>query len=337
MRADKKIIEYISEQKSISVEDAMALAVERYYAKGDVFGRAGDFITAPEISQLFGEMLGAWIVDAWTKIGVPQSFALVEVGPGRGTLMADMLRVIEKVLPCFNALSIHLVEQSGALKQKQQEVLSAYNIKWHDTAETLPTDKPLIAVGNEFLDALPIRQYERVKDVWYERFISCGAGGQLSFQPKEVPDEGDGFLPHKGEGIYEYAPAREKFVQDIAIRIKAQTGCALFIDYGHEISAYGDTLQAVRVHQSVDVLKTLGEADVTSHVDFDALSRAIEGQAHIYALRQQGFFLRHLGIEYRAQKLGLEKECERLVAHDQMGKLFKVFAFSDKPYALEGF
>ncbi|MAY98949.1 MAG: SAM-dependent methyltransferase [Micavibrio sp.] len=337
MRADKKIIEYISEQKSISVEDAMALAVERYYAKGDVFGRAGDFTTAPEISQLFGEMLGAWIVDAWTKIGTPQAFVLVEFGPGRGTLMADMLRVIEKVLPCFNALSIHLVEQSGALKQKQQEVLSRYNIKWHDTVETLPTDKPLIVIGNEFLDALPIRQYERVKDVWCERYISYGVDGQLSFQHKEVADEVNASLPKKGEGIYEHAPAREKFVRDLAIRLKAQTGCALFIDYGHEISAYGDTLQAVQSHQSVNVLETLGAADVTSHVDFDALSRSIEGCAHIYALRQQGFFLRHLGIEYRAQKLSLEKECERLVAQDQMGKLFKVFAFSDKPYALEGF
>lgn len=337
MRADKEIIEYISEQKSISVEDAMARAVECYYAKGDVFGREGDFTTAPEISQLFGEMLGAWIVDAWTKIGTPQSFALVEVGPGRGTLMADMLRVIEKVLPCFNALSLHLVEQSAALKQKQQETLSVYNVKWHDTLETLPTDTPLVVIGNEFLDALPIRQYEYKDDIWYERFIACGADGQLFIGHKEVAEEMRSSLPQKGEGIYERSSAREKFVCDLAVRLKAQTGCALFIDYGHEVSAYGDTLQAVRAHQSVDVLKTLGEADVTSHVDFDALSRAIEGRAHIYALRQQGFFLRHLGIEYRAQKLGLEKECERLVAHDQMGKLFKVFAFSDKPYALEGF
>ena len=296
---------------AITVEAYMEACNAYYYATRDPFGAKGDFVTAPEISQMFGEMVGAALADCWTRAGKPRDAIYVELGPGRGTLASDALRVLRAA--GFDG-EVHLVETSPALRSMQEKALAPAH--WHEEIENLPA-KPLLLVANEFLDALPIRQF--VADA--ERRVLVAAGG-LAFD-------------RDGE-IIETSPARDEAVAAIATCLEAKGGAALFVDYGHSTSAPGETLQAVRGHHYVPVLANPGEQDLTSHVDFEAVATAArDAGAAVTPLVNQGEWLDRLGIAARAEALAksnpvkaadIQAALERLTAPGQMGDLFKVIA-----------
>ncbi len=303
----------------IDVGTFMTLAIGHYYSTRDPFGAKGDFTTAPEISQMFGEMIGAFLADAWIKMGSPSPVLLAEAGPGRGTLMADICRATKKVPGFHDAIRIHLIEMSPVLIERQRESLKDYDVVWADRLENLPGEIPLLFVANEFLDALPIRQFQFQDGAWFERLVGFD-GEKFTFGLAPAPHS----LPGGKKGdVFETAPAREGFVKELAARIRAQGGAALLVDYGHDRHGPGDTLQAVKNHQYVDVLSNIGEADLTSHVDFESLARAAEGVA-VYGPVGQGDFLKALGIELRAERLNQPVALERLTV--QMGQLFRVMA-----------
>jgi len=306
-----------------------------YYMKQDPLGWEGDFTTAPEISQLFGEMMGVWAADAWLALKTPKRFALLECGPGRGTLMADLLRAVKRVPGFLDGAEIHLMEISEHLKAKQQDALSQYEVTWHKTLETVPNDLPLFVIGNEFLDALPFRQFIFLNGVWKERVVALD-GDDLVFGVKSAGPIAANFPVADLDDIYEVSPAREMFVKAITQRLKAQGGAAILVDYGSITGGFGDTFQAVRGHEHVDVLSHVGDADLTSHVDFSALKRCV-GQSPVQ-LTTQGDFLRALGIVIRAEVLkkrasreqakNLESGLQRLIDVNEMGELFKVMLIS---------
>ena len=293
----------------ITVEAYMEACNAYYYATRDPLGARGDFTTAPEISQMFGEMLGACLADCWARAGKPADACYVELGPGRGTLAADALRVMRKA-----GLDppVHFIETSPVLRDAQGKAVPGAT--WHDDPSTLPR-APLLAVANEFLDALAIRQFV----AGTERKIVIAAGG-LAFD-------------RDGE-IVETSPLREQAVADLAGRLAADGGVALIIDYGHARSAPGDTLQAVRGHRHAPVLDKPGEQDLTAHVDFERVALAArEAGASVTAVASQGVWLDRLGISARAQSLirahperaeAIQSERLRLCASEQMGELFKV-------------
>lgn len=309
--------------------------VHGYYATRDPLGAAGDFTTAPEISQMFGELVGLSLAQAWRDQGAPAPFALAEAGPGRGTLMADALRATRGVRGFHAALRLHLVESSPALRACQAETLGRDDITWHETPETLP-DLPLCLIANEFFDALPVRQAVRAGDRWRERCVAVrdGALALGLSDPMALPQ-----LDHRREDtrdgdIVEFSPAAARAAETIGARIARHGGAALIADYG-EWRSLGDTLQALRTHAPADPLAAPGEADLTAHVDFEALARAAAPAAH-GRLTAQGVFLERLGITARAQALAATLSGQALAAHvaahrrlthpDEMGTLFKVFA-----------
>lgn len=305
----------------------MALALGHpehgYYMKQDPFGAEGDFTTAPEISQMFGEMIGAWAMFQYSHFDGP--FTLLECGPGRGTLMADMLRVGARVPEFIKNANVALMEMSPVLKAKQQERLQGYNVRWVESLEEVPDDKPIIAVANEFLDALPIRQYERIDGQSYERVIT----EDLTWGRVPAP------LTFHQEGIHELSPAREGWMQQFCALLNKTRGVGLFIDYGHWASAPGDTIQGVYKHEYCDVLEHIGDADLTSHVDFQALQAKAQAADLAVQTTSQGDFLRDCGIEFRARALmqkaddkqaeEIQSALHRLTHPDEMGELFKVF------------
>ena len=297
-----------------------------YYMTRDPLGARGDFITAPEVSQMFGEILGAYIATRWQDLGTPAPFHLIECGPGRGTLMRDMLRVISHAPNLMSALQIHLIEISPALKKIQQEALKDFSVTWHNSFEGVPQG-PFVLVANEFLDALPLRQYQFHKGEWYERCVGLREDA-LAFVA------GEAGLPqiaaNEGE-IFEYARERESFVQQICARLKNDKGVALLIDYGADKSGFGDTLQAISKHTFAPVLENPGDCDLTSHVDFGALRETALAEGFKSEIVTQGEFLTQNGIIERAAALkkqnpdkNIEADLERLIADDQMGALFKV-------------
>ncbi len=315
-----------------------------YYMTRDPLGGGGDFTTAPEISQMFGEMLGAWVADLWIKAGKPDPFLLVEAGPGRGTLMADMIRAAKNVPGFHAAMRIHLIETSPALQERQQAVLKDYEVIWHGSLEGVPDTAPLLFVANEFLDALPIRQFIHINGKWTERVVALD-GEALCFAAQDVSPGLVKDIPSgKDRDVFEISPAREEFVRSLSVRLKTQGGAALLIDYGPAAGGIGDTLQAVRGHGYSDVLKDAGESDITSHVDFAALKKAA-GDMRVFGPIEQGHFLNTLGIGIRAEVLkrkgnaeGIESGLQRLVHPDQMGRLFKVMAIVQDPALMpEGF
>lgn len=327
----------IKEQGTQPFEDVMRMAVAYYYSHHHVFGAKGDFITAPEISQVFGEVIGAWVIDAWVKMGAPKAIRLVEVGPGKGTLMKDMIRVFKAVPDFMNALHIHMIEQSEALIEQQKILLKDVDnvraIVWTSSIDSIELDAPMIVIGNEFLDALPTAQYIHKQGAWFHRHVGLSSNGDFLY--KDISCEMP--RPMQGEGVFEISIPRETFIAEVARLIKRSGGLGLFIDYGHVTSAYGDTVQAVKDHAYADVLETLGEADLTSHVDFDVLQQVVEGQGvQTYPTITQGVFLSRLGAYARAKALG-DAGVDRLISPSEMGALFKVFCFSDKLYPLEGF
>ncbi|MCC0064570.1 MAG: SAM-dependent methyltransferase [Defluviimonas sp.] len=308
-----------------------------YYATRDPFGAAGDFTTAPEISQIFGEMIGLCLAQAWSDQGAPTDFVLAELGPGRGTLMADILRVAERLPAMATAAEVHLVETSPALRKRQGETLAGRAPVWHDSVAGLP-EAPLFLVANEFFDALPIRQFQRQPAGWSERQVGLGDG---ALRPGLAPATSLPFLDRRladtapGE-IVEICPALPAIAGEIGRRIATHGGVAIVIDYGGWRSR-GDTFQALKDHRPVDPFATPGEADLTAHVDFEPLAAAFRAAgARASALVPQGVFLERLGITGRARRLARGLAGEALASHvaahrrlthpAEMGELFKVLA-----------
>ena len=293
----------------MSVEHYIELSNAHYYATRDPLGAAGDFTTAPEISQMFGEIVGAALADCWLRAGAPGDAAYVELGPGRGTLAADALRVMRKA--GFGG-DVHLVESSPVLRAEQAKRVP--DAHWHGTLEELP-ETPMLLVANEFFDALPVRQW-------------------IGDEERRVTIAGDALLFTADGAIREDSPAREQVMQSIADRIAAHGGVALVIDYGHSQSGDGDTLQAVRGHGYAKVLADPGEQDLTAHVDFEALTR-VAADLGVTRVLGQGEWLERLGIAARAETLAeahperaaeIAAAVKRLTAPDGMGELFKVMA-----------
>ena len=358
MSLKSRIAELIEAQGPMSVAQFMTMALldpkEGYYATRDPLGlpasgKGGDFITAPEISQMFGEMVGLWLVQAWADQGMPKNPRVVELGPGRGTLMADILRVAQ-VAPDFIAeLEVVLVEASPALQAIQAEKLRGLNngfmgadVSWQAQFDDGLADRPLFLVANEFFDALPLRQYVKTDRGWCERMVTV-LNGDLGFALAPVPVPSSAIPADRANapdgGVYEVSPAAAALAEDIARIISAKGGAALLIDYGYdEAGGFSETLQAVSGHRFADALSEPGEDDVSAHVDFAALSQAgRRGGACVFGPVTQGMFLANIGIVERAEQLmkanpgeaaQLLAAVERLIGNDQMGKLFKVMAFA---------
>ncbi len=298
-----------------------------YYINRDPLGAGGDFTTAPEISQMFGEIVGAWVIDIWIQMGKPASFNLIEAGAGRGTLMADIMRISCIANGFAEAVQIQLIEASPLLKSKQATALEGYDVSWYDTISDINVDKPCIILGNEFLDALPIEQLRRGANGWQKRVITVN-NNSLAFGWGKAQNELIKLLPQKtvSSEIYEVAPSRISFINECANLLKNNGGAALFIDYGYAKSHHGDTLQAVKNHKFVNILEDIGNCDITAHVDFDALSRHISlNKTRITTQRE---FLISLGILQRAAAIGAsDEELQRLIGRGEMGDLFKVMCF----------
>ena len=345
-----KLAARIAKDGSISIADYMDVVAEAYYSRDKIFGREGDFITAPEISQIFGELIGLWCVTAWQALDQPRQFNLVECGPGRGTLMADALRAVTDIAaPFIRAASIHLLERSPNLRKQQQETLYGHDIEWHNDLSTLP-DGPMIIVGNEFLDALPIRQFEKVDTGWCERLIDHGPTGFSFVTSSFLTDLVEETFDDAPIGsILELSEAVQETVGSMARLCTEQRGVALMIDYGHAYSEVGDTLQAVRRHAYHPVLDEPGIADLTAHVDFAAVTEAARTEgAQVCGPVEQGLWLRRLGIVVRQAQLSegrapqdaaaIQSSVRRLIEPDGMGALFKVIALAPPDIApLAGF
>jgi len=309
---ERAVRERIAAEGPITVEAFMHACNAYYYATRDPLGARGDFTTAPEISQMFGEMVGAALADVWKRAGAPADAIYAELGPGRGTLASDALRMMRSA---GFAGEVHLVETSPVLRSKQKDALP--DAHWHDSVDDLPA-RPLLLVANEFFDALPIRQHVGA----IERRVTV-AGGGLAFD-------------RDGE-IIETSPASELAVTAIATCLAARGGAAIIVDYGHERSAPGETLQAVRGHGFAPVLASPGEQDLTAHVDFEMIGNAARAVgAAVTRVMPQGEWLIRLGIEARAQALmrgnperadEVQAALERLTGRQAMGQLFKVIAF----------
>ncbi|MFQ5623360.1 MAG: class I SAM-dependent methyltransferase [Paracoccaceae bacterium] len=332
----------IRQSGALSVAEYMALCLSHprhgYYMKRDPFGEAGDFITAPEISQMFGEMLGLWMARAWMDQGAPGRFLLAEIGPGRGTLMADMLRATSGVAGFHEAAEIWLVETSPTLAGAQKAALRERDAHWAGDLSGLP-EAPLFLVANEFFDALPVRQFVKDRTRWRERTVGLH-GERLVFglSPAFGMPILDRRYPTARDGdLVEYSPAGEAVASEIGRRIHAG-GAALVIDYG-DWNGYGDTFQAVRRHEKTDPLAAPGDADLTAHVNFSALAAALR-PATVHAMTTQGRFLETLGMTERANSLAatadprdaetIARQHRRLTHPDEMGNLFKVIAATTK-------
>jgi NADH dehydrogenase [ubiquinone] 1 alpha subcomplex assembly factor 7 len=340
------LVERIRRDGPLPVAEYMALCLSDpehgYYRRADAIGRGGDFITAPEISQMFGELIGLWAATVWDAIGRPDPVRLVELGPGRGTLMADALRAIANAAPAFRAaIGIHLVEINPQLRARQAAALGTARPTWHESLAGVPVGAAIF-IANEFLDALPVQQYLRAEDGWRLRCVGLGAGGKLAFVAgpavADPPLEPVHAQAPVG-AIVEVSPASRAVVATLAGRIAAQGGSALIIDYGAPASGTGDTLQAVRQHRTVGPLEMPGECDLTTHVDFAALARAACGAgAAAHGPVPQGLFLNRLGIAARAavllrnaspqQRTDIAAACKRLIGEAQMGTLFQALAIT---------
>jgi len=311
-----------------------------YYTTREPFGTEGDFTTAPEVSQMFGELVAVWLYTAWRANGAPRDAVLAEIGPGRGTLMKDMLRTFARLDKSFVAkCRFALIETSPRLARVQKETLANAEAKpeWFSRVEELP-DAPLLIVGNELFDAVPIKQYLKTPAGWRERVVGHTDDGALAFKAGPgAPDKS--LLPPDAEkaphgAIFETAPAREALMDTIAEKLARNSGAGLFIDYGYQGPALGDTFQAIRRHAFDDALAHPGEADLTAHVDFTALAKVAENHGLRTRLKTQGEFLLALGLLERAGRLGAGKsteeqerirdEVERLAGPEAMGELFKV-------------
>jgi SAM-dependent MidA family methyltransferase len=335
----ERIATLIETQGPLSVAQFMTLALldpsDGYYATRDPFGAHGDFITAPEISQIFGELIGLWCVQAWIDQDEPKRAQLVELGPGRGTLMADVLRAAKLAPEFLKSIDVVMVEASPTLRALQKERLKdcGVSVRWKDRFEA--GDRPLFLIANEFFDALPVRQFVHSERGWCERMVVADKGA-LSFALSPVATamavEGDAPIG----GVYETSPATLAIAEEIGHAVARKGGAALIIDYGYDQPGFGETLQAVGKHQFKGVLEAPGEIDLSAHVDFTAFAAAARrGGAQTFGPVGQGQFLEALGIGARTEKLALLNKNEaskiaeavdRLVKPEQMGTLFKALA-----------
>ncbi|HVN00370.1 MAG TPA: SAM-dependent methyltransferase [Caulobacteraceae bacterium] len=308
-----------------------------YYATRPALGDRGDFITAPMISQMFGELIGLWLVETWRGMGAPGRVLLAEAGPGDGSLMADVLRAARLDPAFLAAAELWLIETSPPLRRAQAERLALATPRWAGALAELPSDAPLLLVANEFLDCLPARQFQRTASGWAERVVGLGADGALAFGLRPAAAA----LGPAPEGtIVERSAAQAAFGTEIGARLAEQGGAALLIDYGRATPGCGDTLQALADHSKMAPLDDPGAADLTVHVDFPAVLAAARAEGAKTALATQGAFLRRLGIEARAAALAearpdrasaIGRQLHRLIGTDQMGELFKAAAIWTGP------
>ena len=337
----------IADQGSVTVAEFMELALSGYYAARDPLGAQGDFTTAPEVSQMFGEMIGLWCVDLWSRMGKPDPILLAELGPGRGTLMADALRAARVAPDFLAAVQVHLVEINATLIARQKAALQGFEPQWHRSFDSIPPG-PLLLIANEFWDALPIHQFVRTEQGWRERVVIATGDGGFAFGDAEPGPALAALRPehrHARPGeIAEVSPVGRRLAAGLARRFargprEDHQGTALIIDYGPMQSGLGDSLQALKGHRRHDPLEAPGSADLTAHVDFAALAdaaRAAGGVAH--GPRRQGEFLGLLGINLRAETLKakvdaagraeIDAALERLIGAKGMGSLFKVLALT---------
>lgn len=335
----KKLAARIDRDGPLSVEDFMTACLldpeHGYYTTRDPFGAPGDFITAPEVSQMFGELIGLWLWSVWQASGAPGNTHLVELGPGRGTLMADALRALEGATRQDTPFRLHLVEASPTLRGHQRQTLGRRTITWHDDLETLPRDGPLLFVANEFFDALPIRQYVSTTQGWRERLVMCRDGtfeATLDSEPSVID------LPQAPIGrVGETAPVRLSVIADMADRIARQGGAALIVDFTEKALPLVDTFQAVRAHRYADRFRDPGQADLASAVDFPALAMAAgKHGVTTHGPVSQGTLLAALGIKARCealkrnatseQAMTLGAAMDRLVSPQGMGEDFVALA-----------
>jgi len=329
------------------MEQALAHPTFGYYRTRDPLGAAGDFTTAPEISQMFGEMIGAWLAVVWQQWGGPAPIRLVELGPGRGTLMSDALRATRGVAGFHRSLELHLVETSEPLRRAQAAAMakSGVTATWHDTFDSIP-DGPLLLVANEFFDALPIHQLERTNQGWRERLVTIDDtdGDRFRHVLSQEPAAYDPPAALRDAplgSVWETAPAAQAMVHALAERIATHGGGGLIVDYGYGQQGCGESLQALRNHQRHDPLADPGTADITAHVDFAALAQsATAAGAAVYGPLDQGSFLTSLGLAARAERLrasalaqqrpdqaaAVATAYKRLIAPTEMGSLFKALA-----------
>lgn len=322
-----------------------------YYATRPALGERGDFITAPMVSQMFGELLGLWAIETWQRVGAPEKIRLVEVGPGDGTLMSDILRAARLVPDFLQAIDLILIEPSAPLRVEQSRRLSDSDVlpRWVSALHQVETDAPVILIANEVLDCLPARQFIRTEGGWAERRIGVTDDNELTFGLTAISGgfERPPFEVEPGQ-IIEISEQQAAFARDIATLVDQATGAALLIDYGRARPGAGDTLQALKRHQKVHPLSDPGEADLTQWADYPlVLEAAIRSGADVTGCITQGQFLRALGIEVRAQRLAqarpeaagvIQRQLDRLIAPEQMGELFKVAAiFSPRSLGVPGF
>ncbi|CAN5676235.1 class I SAM-dependent methyltransferase [soil metagenome] len=344
-----RLIAQVRESGPMSVAQYMTACLhdpqDGYYATRPALGADGDFITAPLVSQMFGELIGLWAVETWERLGRPSSFRLVEMGPGDGTLMDDMLRAA-RLAPAFVAAAdVWLVETSEPLKARQREALGD-GVRWAGSLAEVPDDAQMILIANTLLDCLQPRQFARTDKRWAERMVGLDDTGRLAFGlsaaalGQVLPDAPPG-------SVLEHSPAQEALGSELGARIAADGGAALLIDYGRDAAGFGDTLQALRRHVKESPLASPGEADLTVHADFPAvLAAAAREGAATAAILTQGEFLVRLGIGARAEALTaarpdrsevIERQLERLVSPDQMGELFKVVCIHTPGLVAPGF
>ncbi len=346
-RLGKRLIAQIERSGPMPVADYMTQCLldpqHGYYTNVQPFGARGDFVTAPDVSQMFGELLGLCLAQSWIDQGSPNPFILAELGPGRGTLMSDLLRAAALVPGFSAAAEIWLVEASAPLRSVQLEALAGYKVNWAETVNGIP-DGPLFLIANEFFDCLPIRQYRRTGKGWQEQMVGA-VDGELGFvlgsalPEQAVPD----WAADLAEGsLIETSAASVAIAEDIARRIAEHGGTAIIIDYG-DWNAAGDTLQAVKAHRKIGPLDKPGQSDLTAHVNFAELAQAAQPHVSVSPIVPQGELLQRLGIRQRAEALSRHCDPQALKAHDaafrrlthpeEMGQLFKVIAFYPKDAA----
>jgi NADH dehydrogenase [ubiquinone] 1 alpha subcomplex assembly factor 7 len=319
----------------ISVADYMLRCLhdpkDGYYATRPALGARGDFITAPLVSQMFGELIGLWLVEVWLGLGRPPRVILVEAGPGDGTLMSDALRAARLAPEFLAACELWLVETSAPLRQRQAERLAQAAPRWAGSLAELPDDAPLLLIANELLDCLPARQFEKTRSGWAERVVGLDERGALAFGLRPAALD----IEAPVGAVVERSAALDAFATELAERIVRQGGAALLIDYGRATPGCGETLQALSGHRKQGPLEAPGEADLTIHVDFPAVLAAARAAGADAALLTQRDFLLRLGVEARADALArarpdsaptIQRQLQRLIAPGQMGELFKAAA-----------
>ena len=348
----ERLVELIRAHGPIDIGRFMTLALiesqHGYYAVREPIGRAGDFTTAPEISQMFGELIGAFLAQCWLDMGSPHPVTLLEFGPGRGTLMTDALRATKRVPGFHDAISLTLLEGGQAQRRQQAQSLGEFAPVFVHTLDECRQDHPLLAVGNEFLDALPIRQFYHFEGQFFERLVGIDASDALIFVADRRPVSLAGFGSLPEGAVVEIAPAREAFVGTFCALLKATGGVGLLIDYGDTQLDHGDTLQAVRHHSKAKPLENPGMQDISSRVAFGPLAEcANTAECHAYGPIHQATLLDRLGAELRLESLCARADSEtaqklrgdvtRLTAPEAMGTLFKAMSITSTPSAPPGF